>query len=166
MHSPDVGSADNAAPLGDDFDPQDGAEWRVMYVSGSKEAYEIQSNEYDDDFSPEPTENMAVKMHSTLYHAVLAGGTDDGRNRTKQMAPAMSATLLKVLCAVRPLHTSSALGSKAFQESERKRVAEEKAAAEAAAEAARIAAEEAEAARLAAEEAAAAEAAASPAPPK
>jgi len=144
----------------------DGAEWRVMYVSGSKEAYEIQSNEYDEDFSPEPTENLAVKMHSTLYHAVVAGGTEGGQARVNDISAAMSATLLKVLCAVRPLQNSSALGSKAFQESERKRVAEEKAAAEAAAEAARIAAEEAEAERLAAEEAAAAEAAASPAPPK
>jgi hypothetical protein len=133
----------------------DGADWRIIYVNGTNACYEVQSREYDDAFSPEITENPAINAHSTLYHAVKSGGTEAGKTHTNDVTPAQSAALLRVLCAVRPLHFSTALGSKAFQDSERKRVAEE-------AEAARIAAEEAAAAeeyRLA-QEAAAAEAAA------
>jgi len=153
----------NQSTAGDDFmvrlvefeedgTEKDDARWMTVYCNGVQKAYESAAEEYDAAFSDKPADRE-IKEYNTLYHAAKATVSPETAEKVFPITAAQSYCITRILKAIRPLHYSTALGAKAFRESERKRVAKEAEEAEKQ----RIAKEEADAAAAVAAEAEAAE---------
>jgi len=152
----------NQSTAGDDFmvrlvefeedgTEKDDARWMTVYCNGVQKAYESAAEEYDAAFSDKPADRE-IKEYNTLYHAAKATVSPETAEKVFPITAAQSYCITRILKAIRPLHYSTALGAKAFRESERKRVAKEAEEAEKQ----RIAKEEADAAAAVAAEAEAA----------
>lgn len=116
--------------------------WNLFFANGQKSAYQLLCDESSPAFSDDFAEG--VDMYGTIYHAMCAGAPPEAKRKVEIAPPAQSYSLLRLLCALRPLEFSTALGAKAFQEKELKRLAKEKGEAEALVEAERVAKEKAE----------------------
>lgn len=110
---------------------QDNAIWRSFYCNGAQKAYEAEAHEYDEEFTDAPSKDTEVKEYNTLYHAARATLAADVKEKLFPITASQSYCITRILKSIRPLHYSTALGAKAFRESERKRVQKEKEEAEA-----------------------------------
>lgn len=153
---------DDFVLLYEDISLPDGDQaWVPVCLNGQRSAFRTEVSEHDEEFRYDV--HPDGQMYGTLYHAVLGGLQEASTKKAGDTPAGLAYAVSFLLSAIRPLTYSAGQGAKSYQQSERDRLAEEKAQREAAEEAARVAAE-AEAEAAAAAEAGGGEAAPTTAP--
>lgn len=142
--------------------PKYDQDWVPVCLNGQRAAFRTEGGEHDEDFRC--TVHPDGQMYGTLYHAVLGGLQEPCTKKAGDTPAGLAYAVTFLLSAIRPIAYSTAQGAKAYQQTERQRLADEKAQREAAEEAARLAAEAEAEAAAAAEAAGGGEAAPTPAP--